>query len=251
MRVTTDVFWAGKHGSQPHEYEDAYWPLHRLVEVTTDVFGCAIADGATESSYSRLWAKQLSRAAGLRLPSDEAALRELLRPLQKQWAGYVAQRIQKHALPWYVEEKASSGAFAALLSLQLDNTNNWRAVAVGDCCVAHLRKARLCQSFPLTRAAEFTQRPYLLSSLPARNGLLHANLHVADGNWQAGDVFLLMTDALAHWSLAEAEAGAEPWQTLICLDPDDAAGFETWLAPLRSARAIRNDDVTLLRVCVT
>ena len=67
MRVTTDVFWACKHGSQPHEYEDAFWPLHHLADVNRDTFCCAVADGATESSYARIWAKQLARAARMRI----------------------------------------------------------------------------------------------------------------------------------------------------------------------------------------
>ena len=250
MRVTSHIFWDSKQGSQPHEYEDAFWPLRPLADVSADIFNCAIADGATESSYARIWAKQLAHAAGMRHPSDEAALRERVKPLQKQWAGYVAQRIQKHALPWFVEEKANSGAFAALLSLEVSAAQTWRAMAVGDCCVVHVRLDQIQQAFPLTCAADFTQRPYLLSSQPARNSLLHAHVRTAQGEWQAGDVFLLMTDALSQWCLAEAEAGGRPWEALLQFAPHDSIGFEAWLATLRAARAIRNDDVTLLRVCV-
>jgi hypothetical protein len=65
-------------------------------------------------------------------------------------------------------------------------------------------------------------------------------------DWRAGDVLLLMTDALAHWFLTEAEAGRRPWETLAARTDED---FAPWLDGLRQARQLRNDDVTLVSIC--
>ena len=261
MRVTTHLRWACKAGSQAHEYEDAFWPMLPVDRTiagdslpgrldTPGTFVCALTDGATESSYARIWAKLLARATELQRPFDEAAARSMLPALQRQWSKFVAQRVQQQALPWYVEEKASSGAFAAWLGLELYAGQTWRAIAVGDCCLVHRRGPHLIGAFPLTRAEDFTSRPYLLSSQPARNGLLGQHLRVTAGAWCAGDEFWLMTDALAQWFWMTTEREGAPWPQLLRALAGDALHFEAWLAPLRASRAMRNDDVTLLRVCV-
>jgi hypothetical protein len=50
-----------------------------------------------------------------------------------------------------------------------------------------------------------------------------------------------MTDAVACWFLADAEAGGQPWNTI-----PPGRRFASWLAGRRAAHAMRNDDVTVL-----
>jgi hypothetical protein len=56
-----------------------------------------------------------------------------------------------------------------------------------------------------------------------------------------------MTDALAQWFLAEAELGRRPWSALAraVATPE---GFAAFVDCLRGGGALRNDDVTLVRV---
>jgi len=74
-------------------------------------------------------------------------------------------------------------------------------------------------------------------------------MQIARGDWRIGDRFYLMTDALAHWWLAEHEAGRAPW---AALDRPGGRGrrrsFPDWVDDRRRRRHLRNDDVTLLRI---
>ena len=60
MHVFAQPFWAPKQGNEDNEYEDAFWP-RKSIEHRATSFHCAVADGATETSYSGIWAKQLVR----------------------------------------------------------------------------------------------------------------------------------------------------------------------------------------------
>jgi hypothetical protein len=117
---------------------------------------------------------------------------------------------------------------------------------VGDSALFQVRGETLRVAFPVERAADFGSRPALLSSRPERNQRLWEQVQTVAGTAQPGDLFLLATDALAQWILARVEAGAEPWAALRGLEEE--ADFAAFVADLRSARAIRNDDTTLVRV---
>jgi hypothetical protein len=58
MQVSAYPYSVAKAGNLSEEYEDAYWPLD-VVEGTGELFRFAVADGATESSYSKIWARLL------------------------------------------------------------------------------------------------------------------------------------------------------------------------------------------------
>lgn len=61
MRVSIQVFGLPKAGNRADEYEDAYSPK-RQGELEGESFRFAVADGATEGSFSRLWAGMLVRS---------------------------------------------------------------------------------------------------------------------------------------------------------------------------------------------
>jgi hypothetical protein len=70
-----------------------------------------------------------------------------------------------------------------------------------------------------------------------------------EGDWGIGDSFYLMTDALACWFFQELESGSSPWNVLS--EFESAVGqnaFLAWIEGLRSAKKIRNDDVTLIHI---
>ncbi|GIK37980.1 MAG: hypothetical protein BroJett011_18130 [Chloroflexota bacterium] len=165
-------------------------------------------------------------------------------------------------LPWFALEKVQYGAFAALLGLSLTTngtesfTGHWTAFAAGDSCLFHVRHPELLVCFPIERADQFNNHPVLLSTNPLKNQLLS---EVADklewrGQWQVGDQFLLMTDALAQWFMVQVEQGEQPWLTLKEVASHSqllSGAFNTWITDLRTSKNIRNDDVTLLMIDIT
>jgi hypothetical protein len=239
LRHGARVYRLPKHGSSEAEYEDAA----ARSPGRTYPRRFAVADGASESSFARLWADLLVEAyvaGGLRA----GTLCDDLIPLQAVWQA----EVERKPLPWYATEKARSGAFAALAGLTVRADGTWQALAVGDCCVMHVRDDRLLTSFPLAEAAAFDNRPRLLSSNPERNGHLSHLEAVACGAWEPGDGFLLLSDALAAYVVRSAlDEGRGIGETLGFMGQQ---GFRRWVAARRAARALRNDDVTLIRVAV-
>jgi hypothetical protein len=227
----------------------------------------AIADGAAESPYSALWARLLVDEF---VRHNERLLpwADWLPSLQAHWAAEVARSTDpaptmqagwnggfagENGVPWYLEPGLLQGAFATFLGLVIEE-DGWHALAVGDSCLFQVRQRELERSFPMTRAADFGNAPWLVGSrtspgeVPLKYGVQ------AQGDWVPRDRFWLMTDALAQWFLTRVEAGGKPW---LALDPllynaggvDAAqAAFAAWIESLRAARQLRNDDVTLLAV---
>ncbi|HTG44475.1 MAG TPA: hypothetical protein VK633_08080, partial [Verrucomicrobiae bacterium] len=122
----------------------------------------------------------------------------------------------------------------------------WRACAIGDSCIFHIRNGLLLKSFPLDRSEQFNRRPILLCSNPENNRPVWKAVELAEGECQEGDQFLALTDALAKWFLCEVEAGRRPWKMLE--EIQNGGGFKKFVQQLRAAQAIRNDDTTLLSI---
>ena len=221
----------------------------------------AIADGAAESPYSALWARLLAEEF---VRQDERLPRwaNWLPSLQDHWVTQVSRPTEALNLlmepasadvPWYLEAGLNQGAFATFLGLVIEETS-WQALAVGDSCLFQVRQDELMCAFPIARAADFSNSPWLVGSRTSPGEVPHKNGLQQQGDWRPGDRFWLMTDALAQWFLVEVEAGGKPW---LALDPlshraDDEAqqAFAAWIETLRVARQLRNDDVTLLAVCL-
>jgi hypothetical protein len=237
------VFRLPKAGSTRAEYEDGVAWSRRERRF-------AVADGASASAFARLWAHLLVHAytAGWLTPE---ALETDLAPVQARWAALVDRR----PMPWYAVEQARRGAFAALVGLSLSTDGGWTALAVGDCCLFHLRGDALLVAFPVCHPDAFDNRPMLLGSRPLSNSRLRecGAIATASGASRPGDTFLLMSDALAAAYLrmrhgpADAPAPVEAGSQLPGLDFDRTqAGFRHWIRALRAQRIMRNDDVSLL-----
>ena len=265
MRITTQVFSLPKAGNTPEEYEDACWP-NRPLDLTAGAFRAAVADGATESSFAGLWAGMLVHSyckGNLRVDSADS-LQKTLKPLQTEWMKCINNR----PYPWYVAEKLRMGAFAALVGLTVRPYGSgrsggwWHAVASGDCCLFQIRRGHPIVSFPLDDSIHIDERPILISSNAANNEDLLGNTYREEGQWEPGDVFYLMSDALAFWFLRKIESGwCWPWHDLPgsgvfdrvnceSNDPTDSATFDRFISELRASGDLRNDDVTLLTLRV-
>ena len=250
MRITAEAFAVGKAGNAADEYEDAAWPP-RAVSTTAARFRAAVADGATETSFSGLWARLLVQAYRLGY-FDRHPLPTGLTGLQQRWRTATGGK----PLPWYAEQKRDAGAFAALIGLTLadgtdgDHDGSWTATAVGDACLFQIRDDRLIAAFPMTESEQFNSRPLLISTAPASNAPLLGGVSTTSGHWRVGDAFYLMSDALACWFLRRWELRADPLEFLRQIA--DPGGFAEFVAlqrddPCAGLPAMKNDDVTWVR----
>jgi Protein phosphatase 2C len=229
-----------KQGNTDVEYEDAW-----AVDAAAGRF--AVADGASETSFAAWWAQMLTE--GFIAAARPAALSEWLDGQRRLWL----EEVSGLELPWFAEIKRDEGAFATFLGLGVraptgKRRGGWRAVAVGDSCLMHIRDGRCIHSFPVQKSADFTNEPRLIGS---RGG--DAKRDLGRGAVEAGDRLLLMTDALAQWFLRTHEAGGDPWEpvALMLAAEEPQAAFDDWIAGLREREELRNDDVTLLEIEAT
>ncbi len=252
MWICAQGFYAPKRGNVENEYEDAYFPERACQQQDLSEFHCAVADGASESAFSREWARLLVRRSYY--PRLSLAF------LQRCWVRKVTNR----PVPWYLEEKIRRGAHATLVALSIQDSEpsepcggSWRVEAVGDSCLFHVRDDALLTVAPISRSDEFDNHPHLISTDPSTSfGFDESRIKVVSGEWLPSDMFYLLTDALAEWTLGEHEAGRPPWSLFRSLgqngDSSDTGqrSFETLVAKLRENGGLHNDDTTLLRVKV-
>lgn len=257
FNVAAHAYQLSKAGNEPGECDDRF-QLPKNIRRAKQSFRFAVADGATESAFSGLWADMLVKAYVNTLKRKRTSAEEFFRVIEQK-APVWSKLVWEKPLSWFAQEKVQLGSFSTFLGLYLEDNATasaqgyWRAIGIGDTCVFHVRGNELITSFPLIRAEQFGNRPILLSTNPARNAILHQQIELVEcgGEWLTGDRFLLMTDALAHWFLNQVEAGELPWLEELAENAfESVAQFQAWVDRLRLERVVRNDDVTLLMIRV-
>jgi hypothetical protein len=255
-----------KAGSLTDECEDAY-----LWEISANVCRVGIADGATESSFAKEWAKKLvsqfvktsiskflcfqnhiarnlndpqnpEENAGSEASFCKFPICDWLKPLQETWATWLAEQ----NLLWFAKRKAEQGTYATLLGLEIQANREWQAIAVGDSCLFVVRNRDLLYSFPLAHSSEFGYRPQLLGTKLLPQNISPIAAHFIANKAEVGDRFYLATDALAAWILANLEMQKNPWVELDRIRSQ--AAFLEWITNLRDRREIANDDTTLMQI---
>jgi len=251
MKVSVQPFWLPKAGNKEEEYEDAFWPREPVEEISGP-FRLAVADGASTTSFSRLWAQLLVEAFGTGA-INVSDLNAALPTLRNIWLATVGAK----NLPWHAEEKVRRGAFSSLLGVYFEGEGEgrqgqWTRLAVGDSCLVQMRGEAVLLMFPLAHSEAFKANPYLVSSRPTPGPLSAEHVSVVKDVWESSDIFYLMTDALACWFIKEVEGGGKPWSFFERLGMnEEGAPFGKLVMGLRESNSIRNDDVTLLRAIVT
>ena len=205
----------------------------------------AVSDGAGDAYLSGPWARLLCEAycqmtsPGNVLPS--------LNEARSAWETLANQAAAHSILPWFaLEEQRARGAYAAFIGITLyskgEDSKEWEAVGVGDCCLFQVREETLVTAFPLSRAGDFNSVPALLSTKINRT----VPVQTTQGEWQDGDNFFLMSDALAAWFLAETEQSRAPWRWLS--GTGTVEEFRSRITKLRESGRLRNDDVALVHL---
>jgi hypothetical protein len=260
MDLVVDTFSEPKAGNTREEYEDAYWPLRSgLIRLTGQRrVRVAVADGASEGSFSSRWAQMLvrefCRLPGRRLDTCLGAARNEW----NQWAQAHRRDREEHGRPlqWFEEPKFEQGSFATLLGVEFrlrrlsSSTHGWTAYAVGDACLFHVRRDVLVAAFPLDHCDAFTSKPALVPSKQESKRRGSSVAQRRSGLLMRGDRMYLVTDALAQWVLCSLAAGQAPWILLERLGQTKDEAFSDFVSQLRSRAEVRNDDVTLIRLSV-
>jgi len=148
-----------------------WWQCEDAIAVNLRANRFAIADGATEAFDSRRWARLLAHGWVRSEPpaTDHERFQEWLAAVGERFHRWWSRRL----LPWYAEEKARAGSFAAFLGLQFnfdEGSLNWKALALGDSCLIHLRQDAICAALPLADSAAFCKNPTLAPSLGMLKG---------------------------------------------------------------------------------
>lgn len=219
-----------KRGRDPGENDD------RAVAGTRSRF--ALADGASTAARPEEWAQILVYAyvvEGVEV-FDPVVLEEL----RCAWR----QRVQAEDLPWYAVAKLQSGGAATFVGIDVDvDQRRYRAVAIGDACLLHIRDGRVLLSGPVVNPAQFGRTPPLITTI-AGDHSHRLGLWERDGGYESGDDLVLASDAVAKHLLTRYRDG-------IAIDPaaipTDTEGFREWVHTARRD-GMDNDDATICLV---
>lgn len=253
MRSVVSPFWLPRHGSPVEQYEDAFCPRRTGVRRGPRL-RVAVADGASESMLSGLWAELLVRSW---CRAQRRGMADVVEFAMSAWHEALrcyleSRRVARRPIEWFEEPGLDRGAHATVLGVEFDwsaeHGLTWQAESLGDSCLFQVRGDELVASFPLQDASSFGNAPKLVPTQSKQLDLVVASLERASGTCQDGDVMFLTTDALAAWFLATASAGGAPWRELTAIGAGDTDGFAAWTLRQRDAGLMRNDDVTVLRV---
>jgi hypothetical protein len=241
------VFLAPKGGNTEEEWEDCAAGAPGS-PANGDKPRYIVVDGATEAYDSVRWVGHLISSF------VDAEAPELTRNSMRRWF-VLMQELWKARAPArasYIEEcKFAQGSFATLLGCELTGLAGprptWRATALGDTVIFHVRNGRLLTHFPELAANDFGLNPHGVHTSPAHLDNMVDKLDFTGGELVVGDLLFLATDAFAQWMLSFLQDDSHKlWDTLGRLD--HPLSFERLVNDKRNAGAMKNDDVTLLRV---
>ena len=246
LSVTIKTFTCSKHGNSSDENEDAF--LAPLNSGDSHV-RVAVADGATESSFSREWADLLVSNYDVFQYGDSFNT-SLLPAIKKSWLA----KINVDDLPWYAQQKMELGAFASFLGIDIELGNgNAEIIAVGDSNAFVFRNDELQLAFPVEKSSDFGNTPILISTEPSKNNI-EGHFFMRDRfTVAAGDLVILGTDAISQWILRESEIGNNPEEQIreMFSKEDCEFVFRKWLDEARENLVIKNDDYTIVLIQLT
>jgi serine/threonine protein phosphatase PrpC len=212
----------------------------------------ALSDGAGSSLYPGQWAeilvKSFCQSAENSIEKIKQSEREWLQLAQEQWRQYYLAKLKSPNRKWWEGgSQIKACGFATFLGLRLGGNGEkgeWQAVAVGDSCLFKLeRKKNNLLVFPIETAQMFKRTTQCFASLPEHPS---SSPQFVEGDYEAGDIFLLATDALSHWLLSDYEQQGEEWKKYFELK--QLKDFTHAIAQLRQQKLIENDDTTLVAI---
>lgn len=234
------AYWLPKEGTEDSEWEDG-------AAYSRGSGWFAVADGASTGANSREWAFSLTRdfisakAEGV-FDKASSGFVDWLQATRDRFDPHAAEFARSKAPEWVQAAGAHRGAHATLLAGRLTE-HSIDAIAVGDCCLFHLRPDRQPTSFPLQSAQEFGTSPDLIASRPGGNSPPAQVVHRYQEVLNEDDVVLVASDALAEWLIRNI---GDP-DVRRMLTGIGHRGFRELCRDLRATGQLKNDDVTMFR----
>jgi hypothetical protein len=191
------------------------------------IWRCAVADGASQGGYSQIWAQMLvddfiwnveHRLNNPILQPDLKGIREWLKNCSVEWDKHVIPTILDSVPPNSARRSRTQqsllleGQASTLAMLELDvNQQRWKSAVLGDTLLFHHRKGQgilPVRPYSSLMWHEMDTNPILISSQSVKqdvwiwnNSTFNHHDAFVDSDFEVGDQFLLMTDALGKWFL--------------------------------------------------
>ena len=215
-----------------------------MIDRVAGIVRAAVADGATATAFSGLWAELLVRAYCEQPFANWEDLAARSQVAANEWAATVYAQDR----PWHAVMRAQSGGAAAIAGVELIvNERRWSAVALGDSCVFQVRNERVNLVIPPYGPDDFGNNPRLIFTDSEKNDGLATAYKSQSGTFLPGDYFVLATDAVSE-ALLRADlrtGGLREWLRVLRKSGKRARRF---IETLRHAREIRDDDVALVTI---
>ncbi len=250
MQIQMVTFSEPKAGNAPGEWQDG--AAGGVVGDGSGTGRFIVVDGATQAYDPLRWVDQLVTSFVSGGPALEpAAMRAWFAAMQDQWTADV------QVFDSIIEQRkfAEVGSFATLLGFEITGLDGpqpgWRAVALGDTVLFHVRAGRLIAAFPPLGPDDFGTRPDGVHTQRSSLDRMSGRLLVGSGRLAADDFLFAATDAMAQWILrAAAREEKLLWETLGQLAHPDvfARLVEDQRREQDGAKRMKNDDVTLMRL---
>jgi serine/threonine protein phosphatase PrpC len=123
----------------------------------------AVADGATQSFYSRIWAQKLTSRFAEKGQDAFENWGTWIKGAQEAWRKEVAAEVEKRPEDVYTtngfnERRPAAATFVGLqlLPAQTRDVVAWRALVIGDSCLFHLSSKGNVSRYPKQKAVDFT-----------------------------------------------------------------------------------------------
>ena len=247
IKLTANKFITHKKGETLSDCQDA-------AEFNEDEARYAVADGATRSFFPKMWADLLVKnfCEETTLSLEKQNWKGWITSLQQKWLQQAISTVQETERFISIDRLSrSESAAATFVGLEIDRTQaEWKAMIIGDSCLFHIEDGELKEIYLIKKSEHFTNRPEVFASF-AKDSSYEPTF--VKGQINAGDMFILATDALAKWIIQHAEAGKleDGLKHLIRIDRNKQQ-FDDFVEKARETEGIHlaNDDVTLMLISV-
>ncbi|MGP6293853.1 hypothetical protein [Caldiplasma sukawensis] len=217
-----------KLGNTPEENEDAYSYSDESI---------AVADGASDSIFSGLWAKSLVDEfvdGNYDLEYTDNKVKFLQNARDRWFNG-----IKWDELKWNVKNKAITGSYATFISCRFEG-EKIKIFSVGDSCFIGIMEKQL-YSFPIQDSKAFGITPRLLWSgygrpLDNREYKQRSDFVSVEFNKNQFSEFMLSTDALSNYVISNGVKGFQKVK--------ENYNMKNFFDQEREKGRIKNDDLT-------
>ncbi len=237
-------FQIHKKGLSKAECEDK---MYISPKISDSALRLAVADGATESIFSDVWANILVKsyveqgADFFNSPNLNHACQCFLQKTNQLISEMPETR------QWFVYEKLDRGTHATLAAVEFLSPNKIQILTVGDSCIFWRSGEKDgITMFPNLSPAEFKAFPAAICHLEKTWHNLKKKILIEEYQIQDDLRMILCTDALACWLAKELQNDSQAWENLFNISDD--ISFERFIENLREQNNIQNDDVTLVLI---